>query len=269
MRSLEQLQRNWDGLAQADPFWAICTDPARRQGKWGREEFFATGESEIKEIFKYLSEIEVVVDWMLPALDFGCGVGRLTRAMAAYFPECCGVDIAPTMIELARQLNSDRANCRFVLNQEAGLKGFRDGSFGFIYTSIVLQHIPSPYSTDYLLELIRLLQPGGVLVFQVLDHFCGSPLERMRQKLALRHRWRKLIKATHGNEAIELYSISEERVRDALKPVAASVVNVRFTNSAEPDFNGRLRYIDSAPKHGYVSKQYVVVKAAILERNQS
>lgn len=35
--------RNWEGIARADPLWSICTHPDRKDGKWGREEFFETG----------------------------------------------------------------------------------------------------------------------------------------------------------------------------------------------------------------------------------
>lgn len=37
------------------------------------------------------------------ALDFGCGVGRLTRALAAFFDRATGVDISSSMIEEAKK----------------------------------------------------------------------------------------------------------------------------------------------------------------------
>ncbi len=47
------------------------------------------------------------------ALDFGCGVGRLTQALARHFNIVDGVDIAPSMIELANQFNRSGGRCRY------------------------------------------------------------------------------------------------------------------------------------------------------------
>src|ERR1700739_2557645 len=146
MNSLKELQRNWDGLAKADPLWAICTDPEKRNNQWTREDFFATGCKEIEVVLAYAARIGIHIDKTVPALDFGCGVGRLTRALAQYFPECVGVDISPAMITMARELNRDLPNCRFQLNEDIQLKSLPANYFGFIYTSLVFQHIASPYS---------------------------------------------------------------------------------------------------------------------------
>ena len=40
------------------------------------------------------------------ALDFGCGIGRLSQALAEHFDQVYGVDISPKMIELARAAQS-------------------------------------------------------------------------------------------------------------------------------------------------------------------
>jgi ubiquinone/menaquinone biosynthesis C-methylase UbiE len=259
MSALQKLKRNWEGLAQADPLWAICTDPERRNRKWDREEFFATGENEMSCVFDCLSPLPASPDSTAPALDFGCGVGRLTRAMASRFPECWGVDISPRMIELARQLNADKSSCRFLLNDEPDLRMLGDNYFGFIYSSIVLQHIPPRYSSRYLLELIRALKPGGLMAFQVLDEFRAAPLARFRERLALRRRARKVF-GRNGDHTMELHLLREARIRQLVSSSGASVIDVRFTNSAEPSFNGRLQYLPDAPANGYVSKQYVVTK---------
>jgi ubiquinone/menaquinone biosynthesis C-methylase UbiE len=260
MNWLKELKRNWEGLAQSDPLWAICTDPARKGGQWEREEFFATGQHEIRCVLKCLDHLGVNIDSGAPALDFGCGVGRLTRAMAARFPQCWGVDISPTMIRLAEVLNSDQPGCRFVLNDQPELKGLADGYFGFIYSSIVLQHIPPRYSTGYLLELVRVLKPGGVLVFQLLDEFRASWVARWRQRLALRQRLRKLAPVSNGNCAMQLHFINEAGVRRLLRSAHVKLVDVRPTNSADPAFNGNLQYLASVPARGFISKQYVVFK---------
>jgi len=44
---LSTVQRYWDRQAHADPMWAILTDPAKAEGRWDAQEFFATGTHEV------------------------------------------------------------------------------------------------------------------------------------------------------------------------------------------------------------------------------
>ncbi len=259
MNSLKELQRNWEGLAQADPLWAICTDPEKRNNQWTREDFFAIGCKEIEAVLGYAARIRIYIDKTAPALDFGCGVGRLTRALSAYFPECTGVDISPTMIAMARELNRDLPDCRFQLNDDIQLKSFPDNYFGFIYTSLVLQHIAEPCSHQYLVELVRVLRPGGVLIFQVPEKLRANLLVRVRARLALRSRLRSVFRRQKPC-AMEMHCIKELVIRKLITHNGARVVDVAITNSCDPSFSGDLRYLTQEPLHGYVSRQYCVIK---------
>jgi ubiquinone/menaquinone biosynthesis C-methylase UbiE len=261
MKSLQELQRNWEGLAQADPLWAICTDPTKRNDQWSRDDFFATGKAELQVVLDCVAEAGVSIDRNSPALDFGCGVGRLTQAMAAHFPECWGIDISPTMIRLAKEFSEGLPQCRFLLNEHDRLDALHDSYFGFIYTSIVIQHIARAYSRKYIAELVRVLKPGGALVFQVPDSLRGSALRRMRAKLALRSKWQSFLGRAKPY-TMEMHCIPEEDIRKLVHKSGARVVDVRLTNSTDPSFCGNLQYIKLEPLAGYVSKQYCVVKEA-------
>ena len=259
MNSLKELQRNWEGLAQADPLWAICTDPSKRNRQWTQEDFFATGHKEIEAVLGYAARVGLCIDKTSPALDFGCGVGRLTRAMSEYFPECCGVDISPTMISTAQELNGDRPGCYFQLNEGPQLQRLQNNHFGFIYTSLVLQHIAEPCSHQYIAELVRVLKPGGVLVFQVPERLRANSLTKVRTRLALRSR----LQSIFGRQkpcAMEMHCIKEPVIRKLIAQNRARVVDVALTNSCDPSFSGDLQYLTQEPLQGYVSKQYCVVK---------
>lgn len=259
MNSLKELQRNWEGLAQTDPLWAICTDPLKRDGQWTREGFFATGRKEIETVLSYAARIGICIDKTLPALDFGCGVGRLTRALAEYFPECCGVDISLTMINLARELNCDLPQCCFLLSDDIQLKSLPKNYFGFIYTSLVLQHIAEPNSHQYIGELVRVLKPGGTLIFQVPEKLRASSLTRLRLRLALRPRLQSIL-GRQKPYVMEMHCIEESVIRKLIAQNGARVVDVALTNSCEASFSGDLRYLTQEPLQGYVSRQYCVTK---------
>jgi ubiquinone/menaquinone biosynthesis C-methylase UbiE len=167
---LERHKQEWEELASVDPLWAILTGAERRGGRWELAEFFDTGETEISEVLRIVDALGEPVR-RERALDFGCGVGRLSRPLAERFRECVGLDISEGMVKLARELNVDRQNCRFVVNAAPDLKQFDSGSFDFVYSSLVLQHMPSSEMVEaYVGEFLRVLCPGGLAVLQTLSH---------------------------------------------------------------------------------------------------
>src|SRR6478752_3723124 len=114
MSELESLGRTWDSLGHSNPMWAILTTPESQH--WDPEEFFRTGEREVAAEFAYLESLDVELV-RGRALDFGCGLGRLTQPLADRFDEAVGVDIAASMIEGARTANKRGSRCQFVLNE--------------------------------------------------------------------------------------------------------------------------------------------------------
>jgi len=100
------------------------------------------------------------------ALDFGCGAGRLTIALADRVRSAVGVDISEPMLAKARDLDTAH-RCTFVRNDGADLAQFDDSSFDVVMSSLVLQHLPPPLARGYLAELVRLLRSGGALVVQL------------------------------------------------------------------------------------------------------
>ena len=159
------LQETWDALGSDDPLGVILGYPERRHD-WDADEFFRTGEAEID------GTLERAERFGLPrarerALDFGCGVGRLTQAMCRHFDRVDGVDIAPSMIAAAERLNRHGDRCRYHLNDSDSLAFLAAESFDFVYSVLVLQHMEPELARRYLAELVRVLRPGGLLVFQV------------------------------------------------------------------------------------------------------
>lgn len=164
---LERQQEDWNELASVDPLWAIFAAPDKQHGGWDVEEFFKTGESEIEEVLGVARALELP-ETFDRALDFGCGVGRTTRALSAHFRECVGIDISDRMIRLARELNEDRNNCAFLVNVAPDLGSFESSSFDFVYSNVVLQHLPSSASAcGYVAEFLRVVRPNGLVVFQM------------------------------------------------------------------------------------------------------
>lgn len=173
MSFLEASRELWDGHARRDPLWAILSDPAKKGGKWDLHRFFQTGAGEIALRFYQVRAHGVAIDGGA-ALDFGCGVGRLTQALAPHFVRVVGVDVSPEMIAHATRLNRTPQSVSYVVNDAAHLGRFDDHTFAFIVSNIVLQHIQPDISMGYVREFLRILAPGGVLIFQLPSHLRGE-----------------------------------------------------------------------------------------------
>lgn len=103
-------------------------------------------------------------------LEIGCGMGRITRAIAARAASVVGIDVSAEMVERARQALADLANVTIELGNGQDLSGFDSASFDAVYSFIVFQHIPDPAVTcEYVAEIGRVLRPGGWAVFQISD----------------------------------------------------------------------------------------------------
>ena len=92
---------------------------------WDVEKFFHSGVLEIDAMIRYTESIHPLVK--KNALDFGCGVGRLTQALAMHFDRVCGVDISPAMIEHARTYQKSAGRSEYLLNETGDLRQFPDG----------------------------------------------------------------------------------------------------------------------------------------------
>ena len=75
------------------------------------------------------------------------------------------------MIEQARRLNEDVPACEFRVNDAPDLGSVESDSIDVVYSSIVLQHLPSPADIEgYVGEFLRVGRPDGVVVFGIPRH---------------------------------------------------------------------------------------------------
>ena len=174
-------RQDWEDLGQLDPLWAILSEPEHRFNAWDADKFFASGRAEAVTMLERGTRLG------LPrrrehALDVGCGVGRLTGALAEEFGAVVGVDISQTMLEEARRRHKERPHVRFLRAPADDLGMLDDDHFDLVFTKIVLQHLPSQEAIlDALAEMVRVLRPGGLLVAQttsrmsVLHHLQPKP----------------------------------------------------------------------------------------------
>jgi SAM-dependent methyltransferase len=167
---LAQEKAHWEDFAGQDPMWAVLSRTDQKYGAWDRDEFYATGEEQVAEIMEHAARFDRPAG-REAALDFGSGLGRLTRALAMRFDRAVGVDIAQTMVDNATAYNAHVPNVSFQVNARPDLSVFEDASFDMVNTRIVLQHLPSREVVEgYIVEFLRVVKDDGLLVFQLPSH---------------------------------------------------------------------------------------------------
>src|SRR5437764_15430157 len=100
--------------------------------------------------------------------DIGCGVGRLTRALATRAGHVYGIDVSSEMLELAKGHNPELDKVEWLHGDGRGLEPLEDASVDGCFSHVVFQHIPDPEITlEYVREMGRVLRAGGWALFQV------------------------------------------------------------------------------------------------------
>jgi SAM-dependent methyltransferase len=159
--------RAWEDWGSVDPLYAILTDPKYRHGAGDRAEFMDSGEDFAASILGRCEALGLATG-RGGALDFGCGVGRVSAPLSTSFETVVGLDVSPSMVETARRLHATRPNCRFEVQRTTDLRQYSDASFDLVLCVLVLQHLGSQQAIlRYLAEFVRVLAPGGALVVQI------------------------------------------------------------------------------------------------------
>jgi len=247
--NLDDLKKNWDRFGKEDPYWAVLTDPKMKGNNWDEEEFFTSGLHTIQREVKKIKRMHPDFTFQ-SALDFGCGVGRLTQSLAQFFDEASGVDIAPSMIKLANEKNN-RENCKFFLNDKNDLSLFGDEEFDFVYSIITLQHMQPKYSKNYISEFLRVLKPNGILIFQIPSKpdlgtlIYHNPLNKLRRKIGS---FLTFGKKKHKAPIMEMYWIPIKEMVSFLNKNGAQIIEIKENDAAGDEWDSFTYKVSKLPK---------------------
>ncbi len=257
MSALHRNAAEWESNAQRNPLWSILTDRDRTSQTWDVDEFFRTGEREVEAVFRFLESLGVSPTPGGNFLDFGCGVGRATRALMRRFASGAGVDVSETMIELARAYQADElVQASFMVNRTDHLPTLPDRSFDFVYCHIVLQHLPRDLQTKFIAEFLRILAPGGVAAFKVPTADAAAPAQRSWRgvKAGLRSALPQplvgQIRRALGKGAgaapvtMSMNVLPEAAIVAMIDEAGCALLAAPYTNSTDTSHRGELRFMD-------------------------
>lgn len=181
----------WKNIGKTDPYFGVLTHEEYRSENLddnSKQAFFASGERHINRVAKVFNEMfPKQVFQPVNALDFGCGIGRLSLALAGHCQQVMGVDVSPAMLveAQANQVSRGINNVRFQLVSENS--GFLSEQYDYIHSSMVFQHIHPNDGMEILNHLLFHLSSGGKAFLQITYHTNASVKKKWKRYLRINY----------------------------------------------------------------------------------
>jgi SAM-dependent methyltransferase len=170
------LRRQWRELGEKEPYWSVCTHDEYRTANLdaaAKARFYATGAEHAGLIQLFCARTATPLP-RRACLELGCGVGRMTKHLAAIFERVIAADISEGNLREARAMAAEAglANIEFVLLRSPEDIA-RVKRFDAFVSVITLQHNQPPVQRYLLEEILGNLAPGGVFLFQAQTYHPG------------------------------------------------------------------------------------------------
>ncbi|MFC2144535.1 class I SAM-dependent methyltransferase [Acidobacteriota bacterium] len=139
------------------------TDPYRRIARF----YDAVVEPFNASLRRYVAKVAGPQEGM-KVLEVGCGTGTNLELFAEAGCEVSGLDLSPSMMELAKKKLGDRADLRL---GDAAAMPFDDGSFDLVLSFLTLHEMPPAVRAPVMKEIVRVAGGDGKALF--IDYHAG------------------------------------------------------------------------------------------------
>lgn len=226
----------WQYYGSTDPYFGVLTDSrfsSRELNPESKEAFFELGERYIDMV---LNDVRRYIDPNFTptrALDFGCGVGRLAIPLARRCESVVGLDVSEGMLREAAE-NARRfglGNATF-LQSDDELSALT-GTFDFLNSLIVFQHVPRRRGEAMFRRMLSLLRDGGVGALQftygfhsetsltrrlLVDAYSAVPTLWKIRNLVKREPWNRPMMQMNRYDLNRLFTMLQEQGCHVLHP---------------------------------------------------
>ena len=215
MRHIEGV---WTRLGETDAHWSVVSTRDFRADRINDtiDQFHNTGKAEVANLARLMKRVGLDTSQLHSALEYGCGVGRVTRWLAEMFPHVTGVDISSPHLTLANEYFAKEGKRNIDTLRVQSLSDIDNlPEFDFLYSKIVLQHNPPPVIYRVFSSLCTKLRPGGVGVVQI-PTYCRNYSFAVDAYL----------RTAKGEGEMEMHALPQRAVFDVLSKANCSVVEV-------------------------------------------
>jgi 2-polyprenyl-3-methyl-5-hydroxy-6-metoxy-1,4-benzoquinol methylase len=166
----KHIQDTWSYLGETEPHWSVITSDQFLQSQINttKEVFYDSGQANIEQLLKTFERNGLDRTAFKSCLEYGCGLGRVTRWLSEKFDTVFGYDISKSHLQSADHYLESQGISNINLRHVREVKDIKNlPKVDVIYSVIVLQHNPPPIISLIVKEMIKALNPGGVAYFQV------------------------------------------------------------------------------------------------------
>jgi SAM-dependent methyltransferase len=173
----------WTRYGEIDPYFGVVSHERFRRENLDAAaiaEFFQSGQRHLDWLVGTIRDR--LGEELAPrrALDFGCGVGRLLIPLARLSQRVVGVDVSAGMLHEAARHCAEQAVGNVDLVRSDDRLSLVPGTFDFVHSWIVFQHIPPRRGMVVLREIVRRLEPGGLGALHVTHGSTAPRWQRVR-----------------------------------------------------------------------------------------
>jgi SAM-dependent methyltransferase len=236
----------WEYYGRENPYYGVLTNERFSRDRLdaeARSAFFASGQEHLASILR------TVHDHLDPdfrptrALDFGCGVGRVTLPLAEVCESVVGVDISESMLAeaAANAAAAGLPNVEFVKADDRLVEV--NGTFDLVHSIFVFQHIECRRGNLIARSLVDRLREGGVGVLQF-TYADASRTPRWRRTLTAAYarsaalfKLRSLVKRQPlSRPQMQMNKYDLNRLLQMLQESDCHDIHVRFTEASHYSF---------------------------------
>jgi SAM-dependent methyltransferase len=226
----------WDYYGEETAYFSVVTEDKFRKENLNQaslDEFFASGEEYVNNIWQIVESNFQTGFRPKKAIDFGCGVGRLTIPLAKRCEEILGIDVSEKMLKETSANCEKRGITNISLEKSDDTLSRISGKYDFVHSFIVIQHIKPSVGENIFKRLIDVLNDGGIGVLQVKYVNPGSLSSRIRyffyREFPIIYSLRNLISSSKKEPLIPVYTYDLNTIFRLLQEENCHKVTVRFS----------------------------------------
>jgi SAM-dependent methyltransferase len=165
-QNFNELQITWNNFGETEPFWSVLTHENFKKQNIDKEalnEFYNSGLFHYN-IFEEILQKHNSAFTNKVILDFGCGVGRITKVYSEVTSYVYGMDISETHLNIAKQY--DEKTQFFLIDDLQNLPTLPNKP-NIITSLMVLQHARPDIIKHQVGLLLDLLEKDGIALLHI------------------------------------------------------------------------------------------------------
>ena len=221
-RMCRNLAATWSAWGEREPYFSnVAHDKFKMNNiAESKSELFQTGAETLIQIEAIAQRQGIDLRAYRDCFELGCGVGRITAALASVFDTVYGMDVSTSHLRVAREALAN-ARARVELRTFDGLASIDALPRVDLFVSFsVLQHNPPPLAAKILDRILAKVRVGGAACFQCQTYQTGY---RFRVAGYLQARQRQ----GDASEDWEMHCLLQPVIYEAFRRNGFSLLEVR------------------------------------------